>query len=53
MTYPLYRLPDATDAVDQGDLIEGCPVLLLASYDPITLVSHDVESPTVRVLVLT
>jgi hypothetical protein len=51
--YPIYRSPAADSPVDQGDVVEDCPVLLLATYDANTLASQDVESPRGRVWVLT
>ena len=51
--YPIYRSPAADSPVDQGDIVEDCPVLLLASFDAITLASQEVASPRGRILVLT
>jgi hypothetical protein len=53
MKFPLYRLPAATDAIDQGDIIDGCPVLLLASFDIKDLETPEIDVPLARVLVLT
>jgi hypothetical protein len=51
--YPIYRSPAADSSVDQGDLVEDCPLLLLASFDTNTLASLEVASPRGRVIVLT
>lgn len=53
MKFPLYRLPAAMDAIDQGDLIDGCPILLLASFDVKDLETPEIDVPLARVLVLT
>lgn len=53
MIYPIYRLPAADSPVDQDDLVEDCPVLLLASFDANTLAAQEVASPRGRVIVLT
>jgi hypothetical protein len=53
MNFPLYRLPTLTDAIDQGDIIDGCPIFVLADYDSDSLETPEIEVPLVRVLVLT
>lgn len=53
MKFPLYRLPAPTDAVDQGDIIDGCPVLLLASFDLEDLEKPEIDVPPARILVMT
>jgi hypothetical protein len=53
MSFPLYRLPAPADGVDQGDLIDGCPILLLASFDFDNLETPEIDVPLARVLVLT
>jgi hypothetical protein len=41
------------DPIDQGDLIEGCPVLSIAGYDLKSLTTAGVRSVLSRVVVLT
>jgi hypothetical protein len=53
MTYPIYRLPPPDDPIDQGDLIEGCPVVFLTAFDVDNLASQEAEATPARVLVLT
>jgi hypothetical protein len=53
MKYPLYRLPAPEEAIDQGDLIEDCPTLRLATYDAADLRPQKIEAVSNRVLVLT
>lgn len=53
MKFPLYRLPAPTDAIDQGDIIDGCPVLLINNFNIENLQTLDVKGPLGRVLVLT
>lgn len=53
MNFPLYRLPASGDAIDQGDIIDGYPVLLLAHFDLNELETPEIEVPLARVLVLT
>jgi len=53
MTYPVYRLPPPDDPIDQGDIIEGCPIVFLTAFDADSLAPQEVESPPARVLVLT
>jgi hypothetical protein len=53
MNYPLYQLPSTEDPLDQGDLIEGCPLLRMKQFDENSFVTPTVESPKAKVLVLT
>jgi hypothetical protein len=53
MKFPLYRLPAPADAIDQGDIIDGCPILLLASFDANNVENPEVNAPLARVLVMT
>jgi hypothetical protein len=53
MTYPIYRLPPRDDPIDQGDIIEGCPLVFLTAFDADNLAAQEVESTPARVLVLT
>lgn len=48
-----HRLPAPTDAIDQGDILDGCPILLLASPDLDSLDNPEIEVPLARVLVVT
>jgi hypothetical protein len=49
----IYHLPLAEDVLDQGDIIDGCPLLYVASFDLNQLDSPQIEIPVGRVLVLT
>jgi hypothetical protein len=49
----IYSLPSANDPVDQGDIIEGCPILQIASFDPQAPTSPHVACSTQKVFVLT
>jgi hypothetical protein len=53
MNYPLYGLPAIESPVDQGDIIEGCPILSVQDYDLSDLESPSVRSVLVRIIVLT
>jgi hypothetical protein len=49
----IYRLPPLEDPIDQGDLIEGCPVLSVETFDPADPVGLKAGVAVSRVLVLT
>lgn len=54
----IYVLPPPSDAVDQGDVIDACPVLHIASYnvsdfEAKKLDSLEIQGAFCRVLVLT
>jgi hypothetical protein len=49
----IYRLPPVEDAIDQGDIIDGCPLAYIASYDPDHLDRVVVAGQPMRVVVLT
>jgi hypothetical protein len=53
MKFPLYRLPAPMDAIDQGDIIDGCPVLFINNFNVDNLETLDVKGPLSRVVVLT
>jgi hypothetical protein len=53
MKFPLYRLPAPADAIDQGGIIDSCPVLLLAFFDLKDLETPEINVPLARLLVLT
>ena len=49
----IYDLPLPTDPLDQGDLIDDCPVLALAEFDFGNLMDSPVKSSLQRVVVIT
>src|SRR2546421_527716 len=49
----IYRLPAVEDAIDQGDVLEGCPVQSLLHFDLDNLATSEVKHTLQRVLVLT
>jgi hypothetical protein len=49
----IYLLPAADQPVDQGDLIDGCPILQVASFDPQNAATPQVACSISRVIVLT
>ena len=49
----IFRRPPPEAPVDQGDLIDDCPLLAVASFDTQTPPSIDVEHAIGRVVVLT
>jgi hypothetical protein len=49
----IYGRPDPADPLDQGDIVDGCPVLHLASYDLDDLGRSEIECAPGRLLVLT
>jgi hypothetical protein len=49
----VYTFPSPNDPVDQGDVIEGCPILQIASFDLQAPASPQVACSTQRVVVLT
>ena len=49
----IYQLPALGDPLDQGDIIEGCPILQIAEFDPQNPTSPKVACSTHRVVVLT
>lgn len=53
MNFPLYRLPPPDNPVDQGDLIDGCPIFFVVGFDINNLESPEVDTIPARVLVLT
>jgi hypothetical protein len=53
VNYPLYALPPPESPVDQGDVIDGCPVQVVADFDLDDLSSQAIASPLVRAIVLT
>ena len=48
----IYRRPPQEDALDQGDIIEGCPLLYLGRFNPDDFTSLDTEHALQRVVVL-
>ena len=49
----IYHRPSLTDAVDQGDLIDDCPLLSVASFDIRSPDDLTIDRALERVLVLT
>lgn len=49
----IYFFPSTNAPLDQGDIIEGCPILQIASFDLQTPTSPQVACSTQRVVVLT
>jgi hypothetical protein len=49
----IYRVPLAEDALDQGDLIDGCPVPSLVRYDLDHIEAVETKHSLQRILVLT
>jgi hypothetical protein len=49
----IYDSPSATDPIDQGDLIDDCPVVSITHHDPADLPGTQVKVVTHRVVVLT
>ena len=49
----IYRLPALADSIDQGDLIDSCPILSLENIDLDNLQPVKTRCATYRVLVLT
>lgn len=49
----IYGLPANTDPIDQGDIIEGCPVTSLVSFDLDNPATTEVRYVFQRIIVLT
>jgi hypothetical protein len=49
----IYQNPNSDDPVDQGDLIDGCPVTTVTTYDLANPASAEVTTIPARVVVLT
>src|SRR5262249_28923217 len=49
----IYRLPLPDEPLDQGDVIEGCPLPILVAFDLSRLDAPEAEVVPSRVLVLT
>jgi len=49
----IYKLPATDSPVDQGDIIDGCPGLEVAEFDPGTTLAPSINYSFNRVLVLT
>src|SRR5262249_41624937 len=49
----IYRRPAPDDPVDQGDIVDGCPLLYVGGFHPADLTSLATEHVLQRVLVLT
>lgn len=49
----IYSQPDASERVDQGDIIRGCPILSLSPSVPLDLAAPEMQANEERVVVLT
>lgn len=49
----IYRLPATEDAVDQGDIIDDCPILQIAHFDPERPALPKVACSLARIVILT
>jgi hypothetical protein len=49
----IYRLPAPEEPLDQGDIIQGCPLVVVESYDPSHPDRLPVTGAPTRVIVLT
>jgi hypothetical protein len=49
----IYRLPAAEDSIDQGDVIEGCPLLSVVRFDLDDLDRLETKHTLYRIIVLT
>ena len=49
----IYYIPSAKDPVDQGDIIEGCPILQVVDFNPQNPASPKVACALHRVVVVT
>jgi hypothetical protein len=49
----IYRKPGEDDPIDQGDLIDGCPVVTVAAIDPVNFTGTTAVQGTSRAIVLT
>src|SRR5437016_11462381 len=49
----IYRLPPAEEALDQGDIIDGCPIHALLRFDPDNPDTLETKTSLRRVIALT
>ena len=49
----IYRLPAADEPLDQGDIIRGCPLVVVEGYDPAQPERLPVKGAPTRVIILT
>jgi hypothetical protein len=49
----IYRLPAPDEPLDQGDIIQGCPLVIVESYDPERPEQLPVTGAPTRVIILT
>lgn len=49
----IYAQPTLSEAIDQGDLIDGCPILTIKSFHPQSGEPEDIEFGARRVVVVT
>src|SRR5437879_4521702 len=48
----IYRLPAADEPLDQGDIIQGCPLVVVESYDPDQPERLPITGAPTRVIIL-
>ena len=49
----IYRLPSGEEAIDQGDIVESCPILSLVRFDPDKPSEIETKHAFQRIIVLT
>lgn len=49
----IYQRPSPNDPLDQGDIVDGCPILQIAGFDPQNAAAPKVACSTHRVVILT
>jgi hypothetical protein len=49
----IYTLPQPEDSIDQGDIIDGCPLVFVSRYDLDDVDQPEIECVPSRVVVLT
>jgi hypothetical protein len=49
----IYDAPASSEALDQGDLIDDCPVLRVRGYDPANLAAAELTCIPLRGVILT
>ena len=49
----IYRVPGLDDAVDQGDIVDDCPIVQIAEFDPEEPASPKIGCSPSRVVILT
>lgn len=49
----IFQSPRVDEPIDQGDIVDGCPILSLDQYDPESVTAPKINVSPCRVLVLT